>query len=80
MQFLHDDVILEIWITPEMEADSEAHFVVLERLNLKTEEMVEFIYIYIYILLLLWEKKCCTSYLKISHVTEGVFIRLIDVS
>lgn len=49
MQFLHDDVILEIWITPEMEADSEAHFVVLERLNLKTEEMVEFIYTYIYI-------------------------------
>lgn len=48
MQFLHDDVILEIWITPEMEADSEAHFVVLERLNLKTEEMVEFIYIYYY--------------------------------
>lgn len=51
MQFLHDDVILEIWITPEMEADSEAHFVVLERLNLKTEEMVEFIYIYITIIM-----------------------------
>lgn len=34
-----------------MEADSEAHFVVLERLNLKTEEMVEFIYIYITIIM-----------------------------
>lgn len=53
MQFLHDDVILEIWITPEMEADSEAHFVVLERLNLKTEEMVEFIYIYIHITIIM---------------------------
>lgn len=36
-----------------MEADSEAHFVVLERLNLKTEEMVEFIYIYIHITIIM---------------------------
>lgn len=37
MQLLHDNVILEVWISSEVEANPVAQFVILERLNLKKD-------------------------------------------
>lgn len=37
MQLLHDDVVLEVWVSSEVEANSVAQFVILERLDLRIE-------------------------------------------
>lgn len=35
MQLLHDDVVLEIWVPSEVEANPVAKFVILERFDLQ---------------------------------------------
>ena len=38
VHLLHDDVVLEVGVPPEVEADPGAQFAVLERLDLRNNE------------------------------------------
>lgn len=81
MKLFHDDVVLEVRVAPEVETNPVAQFRILDRLNLRNAERIHF---------RRRHDKCvsdqlslCTlnsPYLKVSHVTEGIFVRLVYVS
>lgn len=45
MQLLHDDVVLEVRVPSEVEADPVAQFIVLEGLDLKISHVTKSIFI-----------------------------------
>lgn len=77
MQLLHDDVVLEVRVAPEVETDPVAQFGILDGLNLRNNKQVHHQTCVCHRLV-----RCNLNSpdLKISHVTEGVFVRLVDVS
>lgn len=81
VQLLHDDVVLEVRVPPEVKTDPVAEFIILERLDLKEtwgkclnyatkhiQPEPDFVHTH------------NSSYLKISHVTKSIFISLVNVS
>lgn len=74
VELLHNDVVLEVRIPPEVETDPVADFIIIERLDLR--EMKKRLLRQLDPGLV--PTRC--PYLQISHITERIFIRLVNVS
>lgn len=84
MQLFHDDVVLEIRVPPEVKTNPVAQFGILDRFDLRNAKDIYLRHGVNDVQLASGQElPLCTlnsSYLKVSHVTQSIFISLVDVS
>ena len=80
MQLLHDDVVLEVRVPPEVKTDPVPEFIIFDGLNLEKTREICWNFAHTQTQQEPGFVHTNSSYLKISHVTESIFVGLIDVS